>query len=77
VVHVLPPSDGAKGKLGIADLKEGSHAAEEALAEGIVAKLRQADVLLAQGQTGAEPMIELRWLHSAMPSNPLNSLEQF
>ena len=26
----LPPLDGAKGKLGIADLKEGSHAAEEA-----------------------------------------------
>lgn len=26
----LPPSDGAKGKLGIADLKEGNHAAEEA-----------------------------------------------
>jgi predicted alpha/beta-hydrolase family hydrolase len=26
----LPPSDGAKGKLGIADLKEGDHAAEEA-----------------------------------------------
>jgi hypothetical protein len=26
----LPPLDGAKGKLGIADLKEGDHAAEEA-----------------------------------------------
>jgi hypothetical protein len=26
----LPPSDGAKGKLGIADLKEGPHAAKEA-----------------------------------------------
>jgi hypothetical protein len=26
----LPPSDGAKGKLGIADLKEGHDAAEEA-----------------------------------------------
>src|SRR5271169_2966412 len=26
----LPPSDGAKSKLGIADLKEGNHAAEEA-----------------------------------------------
>ena len=26
----LPPSDGAKSKLGIADVKEGNHAAEEA-----------------------------------------------
>jgi hypothetical protein len=26
----MPPSEGAKGKLGIADLKEGTHAAEEA-----------------------------------------------
>ena len=26
----LPPSDGAKGKLGIGDLKEGYHAAEVA-----------------------------------------------
>ena len=26
----LPPLDGAKGKLGIADLKEGDYAAEEA-----------------------------------------------
>jgi hypothetical protein len=26
----LPPLDGAKGKLGIADLKEGDHAAKEA-----------------------------------------------
>jgi len=26
----LPPSDGAKGKVGIADLKEGIHAAKEA-----------------------------------------------
>lgn len=26
----LPPSDGAKGKLGIADLKEGNYAAAEA-----------------------------------------------
>ena len=26
----LPPSDGAKSRLGIADLKEGNHAAEEA-----------------------------------------------
>jgi hypothetical protein len=28
--NALPPSDGAKDKLGIADLKEGYHAAEEA-----------------------------------------------
>ena len=26
----LPPSDGAKGRLGIADLKEGNYVAEEA-----------------------------------------------
>jgi len=29
-VFDLPPSDGAKGRLGIADLKEGNYAAEEA-----------------------------------------------
>jgi len=29
-VDDLPPSDGAKGKLGIADLKEGYHAAKKA-----------------------------------------------